>query len=416
MDTSKKDSPSPLQQGVDALRRGFLNYLHSGQPGRSTPELLYINAFTLIGTANVFSGILIEHTIGNDRMAGFLAVISVLTILNVILLRKTLNASLAATVILVTMLVMLTAMLIDGMFQNTAIIWCATFPALAFFFKGKIKGVIWLSALLGVLLGLMLLQYLNLLHTPYSSPALALVIASTATVGMMVFIYESIRSKAVASLHQIREELQYLAHSDPLTGLPNRTAFYSHLPQMLAQANRDNTHLAVLFIDLDDFKPINDTFGHEAGDEMLRQASTRLRALLRESDFVARFGGDEFVAVLPRIGRERDVGVVADKIIDSLSVPFTIQDYCCKIGVSIGITLYPNCADSIDSLLRLADHAMYAAKQGGKTVIPSARLGSVRQQATTRARFPVTRPASPGTGTASPSSLSGLHRANRNAL
>ncbi len=366
MDTSKWNSSSPFQRGANAVRRGFLNYLHSGQSGDASAEILYINAFTLIGTANIFTGVLIEHAVGNNGMAGFLAVICALVILNVILLRKTLNACLAATVILLTMLVMLTAMLINGMFQNTAFIWYATFPPLAFFFKGKIKGAIWLGALLGVLLGLMLLQNLNLLQTPYSTPAIALVLASTATVGMMVFIYESIRSKAEASLHKIQEELQQLAHNDPLTGLPNRTAFYTHLPQMLAQTNRDNSRLAVLFIDLDNFKPINDTFGHEAGDELLRQTATRLRAVLRGSDFVARFGGDEFVAVLPQIGLGRDVGVVANKIIDTLSIPFTIKDYCCKIGVSIGITLYPDCANNIDNLIQLADHAMYAAKQGGK--------------------------------------------------
>lgn len=366
MHTSKMESTSPKPLIFSALRRGFLNYLNSGQPGGAPTAVLYVNAISLIGVVNTSASVMIEYLIGNDRMTWFMAVITVLAILNVILLRKTKNPSLAATHILVIMLFMLTAMLIDGMFENTALIWCATFPALAFFFKGKRKGMFWLGALLGALLLLMVLQSLNKLHMPYSNAALALVIASTLTVGMMVFIFESIRAKAEASLHQAREELHYLAHNDALTSLPNRTAFYNHLPQMLQQADQEGTQLAVLFIDLDDFKPINDTFGHEAGDELLRQTAARLSSHLRGSDFVARFGGDEFVAVLPKIGGSRDIGVVADKLIEALAVPFTIQGYCCKIGVSIGIGLYPNCTDTIDGLVQLADHAMYAAKQGGK--------------------------------------------------
>ncbi len=355
-----------VQRGFSRLKRWFLNYLHSGQSGEAPTAVVYVNAISLIGAANIFASILIEYSIGNDSMARFMAVITLLAITNVILLRKTQNASLAATIVLLIMLVMLTAMIIDGMFQNTAPIWCATFPALAFFFKGKYKGLLWLGALLGMMLMLIALQSFNVMHTPYSNPALALVMASTMTVGMMVYIYESMRAKAEASLHQAREELHYLAHNDALTGLPNRMAFYACLPQMLEQANREDSRLAVLFIDLDDFKPINDTFGHEAGDELLRQAGERLRTHLRGNDFVARFGGDEFVAVVPGIGGNHDVGVVADKIIDALSVPFTIQGYCCKIGVSIGIGIYPDCADSLDGLVQLADHAMYAAKQGGK--------------------------------------------------
>jgi diguanylate cyclase (GGDEF)-like protein len=299
-------------------------------------------------------------------MALFMGAILFCALLNVILLRRTLNASLATTLILLTMLVMLTAMLTDGMYQKTAPIWFATFPAIAFFFKGKSKGLMWLGALLTIILLMIFAQGLDLLHPPFTNSALALLIASTATVGMMVYVYESMRAKAEASLHEAREKLHHLAHNDALTTLPNRIAFYDRLSQALEQATREERRLAVLFIDLDNFKPINDTYGHEAGDQLLVQAAARLRKQLRGSDFIARFGGDEFVAILPGIADQHEAGIVADKLIHTLARPFTIQDHECRVGISIGIGLYPECASSVNALVQLADHAMYCAKQDGK--------------------------------------------------
>jgi diguanylate cyclase (GGDEF)-like protein len=346
--------------------RWFLNYLDSGMTGSATTEVRYVNAITLIGTPNILAAILIEDAVGNPAMALFMSAVALCAILNVLLLRFTHDASLAATIILLIMLAMLTVMLIDGMFQNTAPIWYATFPALAFFFKGKREGLLWLGALLCLLLILMLAQSLNLLHSPFSNPALALVFASTVTVGMMVYVYESLRAKAEASLQQAREELHHLAHTDMLTGLPNRTAFYQHLPKALLQTQRLDCRLAVLFIDLDNFKPINDTYGHESGDELLQQAANRLRQHLRSDDFIARFGGDEFVAILPSVTEQQEISVVANKLIGALAAPFAIQGHQCRIGVSIGVGLYPDCASTVDNLVQLADHAMYTAKLSGK--------------------------------------------------
>jgi diguanylate cyclase (GGDEF)-like protein len=174
------------------------------------------------------------------------------------------------------------------------------------------------------------------------------------------------RAKAEASLQKAREDLHQMAHSDMLTGLPNRPAFYNQLPLSLAQAEEAEHRLAVLFIDLDDFKPINDTYGHEVGDQLLQQAAQRLRQQLRSSDFIARFGGDEFVAILPGLTEQHEVGRIADKLINALSSPFSIAEHQCSIGVSVGIGLYPDCASNADGLVQLADHAMYTAKLSGK--------------------------------------------------
>ncbi len=343
----------------------FRNYLNSGQ-GKAPVDIQYVNIITLIGLPNLLSGVVIEYTTGNFLMAQFMAFISCCTLLNVLLLRRTHDGARASSVMLLIMLTMLSIMLIDGMFQNTAPIWYATFPAVAFFFKGKRHGQMWLGGLLSVLLLIMLAQSLELLRSPFSNPALMLVFASTVTVGIMVCVYEDMRSRAEASLQEARTELQYLAHTDALTGLPNRTAFYEHLPRALDAAEAEGERLAVMFIDLDNFKPINDTYGHEVGDLLLIQASQRLRAQLRTSDYIARIGGDEFVAVLPALGNREEAGCIADKLISTLATPFSIQGHECVIGVSIGIGFYPICASSADDLVHLADQAMYRVKHSGK--------------------------------------------------
>jgi len=346
--------------------RWFFNYLNSGLADGASIELRYVNAITLIGTFNVIASIFIELSTDKQMIAGFMASMALCAVINVLWLRKTRDAGQAATLLLLITLTMLTVMLIDGMYQNTAPIWLTTFPAIAFFFKGKHQGMRWFSTQLGLMFGIMLLQAFDLLHTPYSLPALILIFTGVVTVGMIIYVYETLRAKAEASLKQAREELLHLAHNDMLTGLPNRTAFYNQLPLLLDQAKQQGQRLAVLFIDLDNFKPINDTYGHEAGDQLLQQAARRLQQQLRGSDFIARFGGDEFVAILPGIREQHEIGAIAEKLIAALSLPFGIDGHQCCIGVSIGIGLYPDCAANVDALVQLADHAMYTAKLGGK--------------------------------------------------
>lgn len=347
------------------LLRYLMDYLNSG-PHKASVEIQYVNTITLIGIPDIFAAILIERAVGNTGMAEFMGIILLCALLNVLLLRKTLNGALASNMVLLIMLVMLSVMLLNGMFQNTAPFWYATFPAVAFFFKGRCKGVLWLGALLSVLLLLMLGQSQGLLHTPFSNPALGLLFTSTMTVGMMVSVYENMRSRAEAKLREARAELHYLAHTDSLTGLPNRAAFYDHLPQVLGQAERSGEQLAVMFIDLDNFKPINDNYGHEVGDQLLIQAAARLSEQLRTGDYVARIGGDEFVAVFPRLGRQEEAAAIAQKLIATLARPFEIMGHRCGIGVSIGIGFYPVCATTTDELVQLADHAMYRVKRSGK--------------------------------------------------
>ena len=161
--------------------------------------------------------------------------------------------------------------------------------------------------------------------------------------------------------------VQHLAHHDVLTDLPNRSLLTDRLRQALAQTRRDRAKLAVLFLDLDRLKPVNDKLGHDIGDLLLKEVARRLRGVAtRQSDTVARLGGDEFVILLQRVTREQDVASVAEKILSELRRPFAIAGYDISISASIGIALCPDHGDDVNQLLRNADAAMYRAKHAGR--------------------------------------------------
>jgi len=165
---------------------------------------------------------------------------------------------------------------------------------------------------------------------------------------------------------RVELSIRHMAHHDALTGLPNRTLFRDRLTHAMAQADRYHQRLAVLFLDLDRFKAINDTLGHNVGDQLLKIAAERLRSCVRDCDTVARLGGDEFTVIVDDIMEVQDAAVVAQKILDILSQPFNLHGHEVFISVSIGITLYPTDDESADNLLRNADSAMYRAKEYGR--------------------------------------------------
>ena len=172
---------------------------------------------------------------------------------------------------------------------------------------------------------------------------------------------------AVAMSASERETILFnQAHFDPLTGLPNRQLCRDRLHQALAQARRNDHELAVLFLDLDGFKTINDSMGHSAGDILLREAASRLLACVRDTDTVARLGGDEFVVILPQVAGSIEIESVAKKIMATLRRPAEILGKDVFVTVSIGVTTYPADGDTVESLLRKADAAMYDAKSAGR--------------------------------------------------
>ncbi len=165
---------------------------------------------------------------------------------------------------------------------------------------------------------------------------------------------------------QAEEKLARHAYYDNLTDLPNRRLFQSHLKQALTLARRNQRRLAVLFVDLDHFKTINDSWGHAVGDRLLQSAAKWLKSCLRASDVVARLGGDEFIILLPEIAQAEDATTVAEKLLSALRKPVRIEGREIFTSASIGISLYPDDGAEAEILMKNADQAMYCVKQDGR--------------------------------------------------
>jgi diguanylate cyclase (GGDEF)-like protein/PAS domain S-box-containing protein len=170
----------------------------------------------------------------------------------------------------------------------------------------------------------------------------------------------------VTAKRQAEARIAHMAHHDALTGLPNRVLFHERLDEALLRVRRDRDKFAVLYLDLDEFKNVNDTLGHAAGDKLLMAAAERLRTCLRGSDMVARFGGDEFAVLQMGLAGPPEAGILAERIVTLLSEPYDIEGQQVVIGTSVGIALAPADGETSDQLLRNADMALYQAKEDGR--------------------------------------------------
>jgi diguanylate cyclase (GGDEF)-like protein len=170
----------------------------------------------------------------------------------------------------------------------------------------------------------------------------------------------------IAERKQAEERIRFMVHYDALTGLPNRVLLQDRLNQAIAHAQRSHSRVAILFIDLDYFKNINDSLGHQLGDCLLQMAAVRLQMCLRADDSVARLGGDEFVLSLPLLNDSSDAAPVAQKALDTLAQPFLVEGHQLHVSGSIGISVYPEDGTDVESLMRTADTAMYHAKEMGR--------------------------------------------------
>ncbi|MEA3372404.1 MAG: EAL domain-containing protein [Campylobacterota bacterium] len=174
------------------------------------------------------------------------------------------------------------------------------------------------------------------------------------------------RKKAEEKLLEQKNILNHQAHHDTLTELPNRALFNDRLEQGIEKAKRNKTNLALLFIDLDHFKQINDTLGHEIGDRVLKTVTQRLKAKIRKEDTLARLGGDEFTVIMEELAKAQDASLLAKKILETLAEPIQIDDNELYVSSSIGISLHPEDGESAHNLLKYADAAMYKAKDEGR--------------------------------------------------
>ena len=196
-----------------------------------------------------------------------------------------------------------------------------------------------------------------------------LVVAAALLLGAaMVLLRRAQAELRVAALQLERdaERLAFLAHHDILTGLPNRAMFTERAREAVAHARRHARSAAFLFLDLDNFKAVNDGLGHEVGDELLRSIAARLRAAVRGGDFVARIGGDEFCVLMQDIAAPREAAAVAEKLLHELGRPYRSGEHELACGASIGIACVPRDGEDVATLLRQADAAMYRAKGRGR--------------------------------------------------
>ncbi|MEQ1352843.1 MAG: diguanylate cyclase [Candidatus Acidiferrum sp.] len=183
---------------------------------------------------------------------------------------------------------------------------------------------------------------------------------SGSVTGAVIVFRDVTTSRAMAG------EMMHLAQHDNLTDLPNRTLLKDRLAQAIATAHRNSTHVAVMFLDLDHFKHINDSLGHTIGDKLLQSVAARLLSSVRSSDTVSRQGGDEFVLLLSEIKHSADAGFAAGKILTALSAPHRLDQHDVSVTASIGVSTYPEQGDDADILMKKADSAMYRAKQTGR--------------------------------------------------
>jgi diguanylate cyclase (GGDEF)-like protein/PAS domain S-box-containing protein len=172
-------------------------------------------------------------------------------------------------------------------------------------------------------------------------------------------------AKDITAQHLNKEKLHYLSYHDTLTGISNRVSLYHKLEYIIANSRRNKEHFAILFLDLDHFKEVNDNLGHDIGDILLKETVQRIRTHIRESDLFARIGGDEFVIVLTNVD-ETYISNIASNIISVIQEPFNIENHTLNITTSIGISVFPKNGDTIDALIKYADMAMYATKRSGR--------------------------------------------------
>ncbi len=171
----------------------------------------------------------------------------------------------------------------------------------------------------------------------------------------------------ISSFKEYEAKLEFIARHDSLTGLPNRAFFQERFRLALAKARRHNVAVVLLFIDLDQFKTINDSLGHQVGDELLQAVATRLQTCVRETDLVARLGGDEFTIMVDDLNNAQHAGKIAEKLLGALAIPIQVREHNLVIAASIGISCYPQDGPDAETLLKNADAAMYAAKQAGRS-------------------------------------------------
>lgn len=279
-------------------------------------------------------------------------------LLNLLLLKLFGNVKLAENFILVGMLLLVIAIFINGGYENTGIYWIYTFPLLSFFIKGNREGFVWNLGLIAVVCLLVYLDYRNVVPIAYSYVEIRQSLLAYVIVMILAYIFED-------ALLRSYNKVSKMAVTDQLTGLYNRHYIFRKLSEEVKRARRYRENLCVILIDIDNFKSINDRFGHDVGDAVLKKVAEILRCNVREIDTVGRLGGEEFIIICPRtnIVGGRILGEKIRAVVENLregNIP--------RITVSVGVGAFSS-FDTPHELIKKADVALYRAKKSGKNKV-----------------------------------------------
>ena len=377
--------------------------IRAGDPTHARRARILVGFAAILVVLGLETSFFFHYALGGDasvRVDWAMLVALSTTYLSMSALRRTGSVALAANVLLTgAFLVIVAAISVSGGIASPLLHWLALVPILAVLLCGRRSALAWLGVF-GLVFACLIGA--DVLELDVGSPlamqhleAWARWIQKITDVGswivmslLVMFLYERMREEQTAVVAAKNRELEneieqrtlaeqrtrYLAYFDELTALPNRSSFKQNLQHAMFLADREDRQLAVMLLDLDGFKAVNDTHGHGLGDELLVEAARRLRACVRLSDQVARtrqdavsrLGGDEFTILLDGLNERRQAALVAARVLEAVREPILIGDQEIYISGSIGIALYPGPADSLDELLRCADMAMYRAKESGK--------------------------------------------------
>ncbi|WP_457601646.1 GGDEF domain-containing protein [Hydrogenivirga sp.] len=315
----------------------------------------FIYIFSFVGiTSTLIFGVFQHLKVGNYSSALFEVVLVAIATFNLVYYRRRKNYDLASNVILILMVVVLSFLVATGGLKGTGIYWIYTFPLLSFFMKTYKVATLWNLLLVSCLLAIYFLKHIGVVPSPYNWVHIRQSLGAYGAVFFLSLFYSLILGKLIDSLKE-------KAIVDALTGLHNRAFMFDVLNKMTALAERENVSFCLAYLDLDNFKRVNDLYGHSEGDTVLKEVAHLLKKHFRKSDVVGRIGGDEFLVIA--------LNCTADKLQERLeSIRKNIETFLSAYGISIsyGMVEVPKEGLSPSDILRLADERMYLMKSSKK--------------------------------------------------
>ncbi len=298
--------------------------------------------------------------------------------LTLIIFKITKSVTLGSNCFLIVLVVTIfPPVLITGGYQESPVLQMyMLIPVSAFLLTGLVSGIIWTLFTIGCCVALAAAYHFNFYHSQMIPSQdlmhllnLGLHVMLFCMVAGVLVVYELINENLKDKLNEEKSKFEHRASHDALTSIPNRFEFFRRLNTGVAECGNRDQKLAVVYIDLDGFKPVNDQYGHHVGDELLKVISERLLGVLRSSDTVARLGGDEFSLILPGLNVPEDINMVVGKVLASIREPIVIEGHDIVVHGSAGISVFPDFSKDTNTLCKQADAAMYKAKEQHDTYV-----------------------------------------------